>query len=307
MNIFRISTLGSTRCGITLVEVLVTIGVIGILSALLFPAIQQGRESARLNVCKYNLHQIGIAMQNFHDAEKQFPNLAIPWVDLLPYLEQKSLHSQLAPPNFKVSHGLTSPQVYLCPSDPEAKSSDMRLSYTVNNGSRIRPPNGLISQFGPSRLQDVTDGLSSTAMVSERLVTLSTQEAYQSMAVGSPKRSIWMTPREYFPGEESLFCEDARSIKNFSVIELGPKPAIDILLYTMGVSYNHIGTPNLPWFYNGDNPLAEGLRPPGSMHRNGVNLLMCDGSVHFISDQIDDQVWRAIGSRNGNEPVPLLP
>lgn len=99
----------STRCaGFTLVELLVVIAIIGLLTALLLPAVQAARESARRASCTNNMKQIGIALHNYHDAHKTFPpmvvlggnSLAIPrpayhhtWLTkILPFLEQRSIY-----------------------------------------------------------------------------------------------------------------------------------------------------------------------------------------------------------------------
>ena len=98
----------SPRRGFTLVELLVVIAIIGTLIGLLLPAVQSARESARMNTCRNNLKQMGIALQNFHDARQSFPyGGRIPvttqsqgnwnWrVDLLPFMEETSLYSSLS-------------------------------------------------------------------------------------------------------------------------------------------------------------------------------------------------------------------
>ena len=87
------------RAGFTLVELLVVIAIIGILIALLLPAVQAAREASRRSACQNNLRQIGLAAQNFHDSRKAFPPLRLAggdgwatfWVMILPYVEQGSL------------------------------------------------------------------------------------------------------------------------------------------------------------------------------------------------------------------------
>jgi prepilin-type processing-associated H-X9-DG protein len=298
----------STRypAGITLVEVLVSIGVIGVLGALLFPAIQQGREAARRNTCKNNLYQIGVATQNFHDVYRKLPDTLTPFERLLPFVGEEARYRERVSTESGGKQEMTGPSIYVCPSDPEAKSSDARVSYSISRGSLIQFSNGIFQGSAPSRLGDVTDGLSNTALYAERLVFKKPAPQTREQARLSPQRAIWIPPRSFAPGEEKAFGEFAQQLESVDQLELGSTGnATDFI--GSEIHYNHLGTPNLPWLFNGDNSDLEGLRPPGSMHNNGVNLLMCDGSVHFISDQIDDQVWRAIGSRNGNEPVPLLP
>jgi prepilin-type N-terminal cleavage/methylation domain-containing protein len=99
---------GRSRCGFTLVELLVVIAIIGVLVALLLPAVQAARESARRITCGNNLKQIGLAMLEYHDAALEFPKGAytsaagrdvedgLGWATkLLPYIEQMPLFNQL--------------------------------------------------------------------------------------------------------------------------------------------------------------------------------------------------------------------
>ncbi len=100
---------GQRRVGFTLVELLVVIAIIGILVALLLPAIQAAREAARRSQCKNNLKQIGLALQNHLDARKSFPMGCLEWrttgnaklrqwawsAKILPYLEEQTLYQQI--------------------------------------------------------------------------------------------------------------------------------------------------------------------------------------------------------------------
>jgi len=111
------------RFGFTLVELLVVIAIIGILVALLLPAVQAAREAARRMSCSNNLKQLGLALHNYHDVYKRFPHNAVLWppgsgnvydwsnaskgsmlVKLLPFVEQQPLYSQM---NFTVAHAWT--------------------------------------------------------------------------------------------------------------------------------------------------------------------------------------------------------
>lgn len=108
------------RRGFTLVELLVVIAIIGVLVAMLLPAVQAAREAARRSSCSNNLRQLGIALQNYHDSAKRFPPGSFPsrpdlsspgrlrafhhtWLtSLLPYIEQGNIHSQI---NFQAAPG----------------------------------------------------------------------------------------------------------------------------------------------------------------------------------------------------------
>src|SRR5688572_11652330 len=89
------------RPGFTLVELLVVIAIIGVLVALLLPAVQAAREAARRMKCGNNLKQLGLGLHNFHDTRLKFPentNGSVGWTCLiLPYIEQKSLGDQVLP------------------------------------------------------------------------------------------------------------------------------------------------------------------------------------------------------------------
>src|SRR5215211_6803307 len=93
------------KSAFTLVELLVVIAIIGVLVALLLPAVQAAREAARRMQCTNHLRQLSLSLQNFHDINSTFPKHLSPngvtgvsWLCLvLPYLEQKSLFDQLQP------------------------------------------------------------------------------------------------------------------------------------------------------------------------------------------------------------------
>src|SRR5688500_11330903 len=132
------------RRAFTLVELLVVIAIIGILVALLLPAVQAARESARRMQCSNNLKQLGLAFHNYHDNYKQFPMAwfitgTTPWnskawgVSLLPFIEQQPLHDQydskrLA--NFGNNPTVirTPIAVFICPSVP----GGIARRYTIN-------------------------------------------------------------------------------------------------------------------------------------------------------------------------------
>ena len=120
------------RPGFTLVELLVVIAIIGILVALLLPAVQSAREAARHTQCANNLKQIGLAMYGYHDTNGRLPGAAntccvkgeIWSTELLPYLEEQNLHSAIDPQSHmrKQSPWLytTVVPVYICPTDERA-------------------------------------------------------------------------------------------------------------------------------------------------------------------------------------------
>jgi prepilin-type N-terminal cleavage/methylation domain-containing protein len=191
------------RRGFTLIEVLVVIAIIGLLVALLLPAVQAAREAARRMQCSNNLKQLGLALHGYHDAVGSLPwgegpddwNNWSAHVMLLPYLEQGGLYNALNfvsyasgdfllpgspnPAGANATAQLTRLAVLLCPSDLDRLTAPHgHVNYCVNAGNDRNfapksPPSGLFAQApycpGTVRFQDVTDGLSQTAAVSERV------------------------------------------------------------------------------------------------------------------------------------------
>ena len=196
----------SWRGGFTLVELLVVIAIIGILVALLLPAVQVSREAARRLQCKNHLKQWSLAMHLFHDTKNQLPigsrtNPRQTWVMYLwPYIEEHALDSQneiqehfYLPPGTigETLDGLTGQYVslYYCPSDIGSDQTKgwyqrRRGNYVVNWGNsrygQVQEPEGLApfshvqgdrTQPRPTKFAQVIDGTSNTLLMSEILKT----------------------------------------------------------------------------------------------------------------------------------------
>jgi prepilin-type N-terminal cleavage/methylation domain-containing protein len=199
---------GHCRRGFTLVELLVVIAIIGILIALLLPAVQAAREAARRTQCSNNLKQLGIGLQNYHDANKSFPfgvggtDLGISpppqhnwarasgFIPLLPYVEQQALYNQIVtggngnPPygptawSAWVVWDVTLP-AFQCPSDGGGmrSSTNRNNNYAFSRGDTIVGVNnatsatrGIFAYGNPTiKMSDITDGTSNTVAMSERV------------------------------------------------------------------------------------------------------------------------------------------
>ncbi len=319
------------RAGFTLIELLVVIAIIGVLIALLLPAVQAAREAARRAQCTNNLKQIGLAVHNYLDVHNRFPigrgtRPPRPYNDtsrynysgfsmILPQLEQTPLYSAI---NFSLTINLqagnTTAQVtvlsnYLCPSESQKTPAESAgVSYRFNEGANIlygyaetdpagnnklmTPPNGPFFPERSVRLSEVTDGTSNTALASERLMGDFNQ------GIATPRRDVYNSP--VYPNtldEASQACESMSNLDISSSGESGSgAPWLDGFLHTS--IYKHVSTPNKKSCYHRPDRL---VMTASSNHPGGVNVAFCDGSVKFIKDSISPAPWRAIGSMNGAE------
>ncbi|MEN6498290.1 MAG: DUF1559 domain-containing protein [Thermoguttaceae bacterium] len=319
------------RRGFTLVELLVVIAIIGILIALLLPAVQAAREAARRSQCTNNLKQIALAVHNYHDVYQAFPRYAYgvatssgmsnyqsmsAHMKLLPYVEQMPLYTQLnmkaswaAAPNDSLRKTIVS--TFICPSDltPPPNTSELgSCNYPVSAGSCLAwststQQNGVFQLGRDTRFASITDGTSNTIMLGENIVGDNDGNVYR---VGEMVRGVSFSGFA-FPTQAQLetygqSCDAAKS-NHFSNIGFWwIKP-------TLGQTvFNTVAPPNWKWptcficsgCGESDNP---GVAPARSRHPGGANHALGDASVRFISDTVDFSVYQAAGSIDGGEAV----
>jgi prepilin-type N-terminal cleavage/methylation domain-containing protein len=299
--------LSSLKRGFTLVELLVVIAIIGVLVALLLPAVQAARESARRMKCQNNLKQLGVALHNYHDIHGRVPPAGIhnqgsqsagssswgpSWcVMLLPMIEQGALHSQYDfsmirtrdTPNDRVVR-VTVP-AFLCPSDPPNPMPwvnsvpHARGNYACNSGpasafSVTEFPRGIRGAFSPpfywgTAFREVTDGLSNTVFLGE---IIAGREEGDS-------RGAWASPLGvFFSGTSGSSATP---------------PSVPMLINGNALDDSRRDRPARCSAPNTDRNLrciADGDRPTHALrsrHPGGVQLLLGDGSVRFTNNTIN--------------------
>jgi len=299
----------SFRRGISLVEVLITIAIVGILMFLLLYAILAGRESARDASCKNNLRQIGIACLNFENAKSKYPIHSLKAFSvqaiLLPYMGSSTFEVldfgvlSYAEPNRKViRHNVAA---YYCPSNPVAPdqfyaANQDFVSYIANLGSNRPSPNdGAFGDFRNRSLSTFRDGTSTTLAFVEAMTCVSKTGAEENTQLGG----IYQTERFYnYPEEEAEFIEACLHGDNFRTFNsLGQewkKAALP------GTYCNTFLPPNSPNCLNRHSARG-GNFSASSQHGGIVNCQFVDGSVRGVSEDVSREIWQAMGTISKGE------
>lgn len=315
--------------GFTLVELLVVIAIIGILVGLLLPAVQAAREAARRMQCSNNLKQLALATHNYHDAHRSFPSGYIRtsggagwgWGALaLPFIEQEAMFQrlqvtranldtilQLPPPD--IAQLMQIPiSIFRCPSDAGAEGNILPLSPQGRNaynpggiqaavanykGSagvlspQFRPGNsgqaiprdsrGIFVGNGKIRIADVIDGTSNTIAIGEADTLIRRSGSWVGIRSGNTM---------------------AHSSVYFVVSWAGAR-----LNQPHGAPFPNSGNSGSPDSNPGQNTPPGSNQGFGSLHSGGANFAYSDGSVTFISQDIEH---RPVYSDTGLGPVELM-
>ena len=315
--------------GFTLVELLVVIAIIAILIALLLPAVQAAREAARRIQCSNNLKQIGLATHNFENSRGELPvgwngeidltgkpKQYMPLGQILPYLEQGQLHDLFDYDyNFfkDVNHPASSQPIPLfwCPSDNAAGRewrltgidySMARANYAAcfGTGGMARDTlgtwivdsysdpaadmdtDGAFRPVEPRKFRDMTDGTSHSALAAELVA------GPDSNGSTLPDdRGIWVWPN-----------------MGGSIYTHFTSPNTSVPDTLAAGSCVNMPLDNLPC-QGIDANQAQHFAAARSRHPGGVNLVLADGHVEFLSDTIDFAVWQGLGAINDGQVLQV--
>ncbi|MDR0610494.1 MAG: DUF1559 domain-containing protein [Planctomycetaceae bacterium] len=306
------------------------IAIIGVLIALLLPAVQAAREAARRMQCTNNQKQIVLAMHNYHDVQQSFPwgargTINSTWaVQVLPFIEKNQIFTEYDFNVIYISNTILQRLVvstYTCPSDGNQNirgTATIRIHNYVAcmgregiyypYGTPRNPPNddrnGLIdgvvfgreSQYRAmfhissisgsvaayplvTTFADITDGTSNTVALSETI---------QGGSTNDTRGLIWLGTSCYFTTNQT---------PNTMVADIEANAAAES---------NHIRHPLTPMSTSSTDGDGYYMRISArSWHVGGVNAGLADGSIRFIPDQINLDIWRAAGSTNGGEIYSL--
>jgi len=310
--------------GFTLVELLVVIAIIGILTALLLPAVQAAREAARRTQCKNNLKQMGLALLNFHEANRRFPpgySAADPYSDgatdtspgwgwgalVLPFIDEQSLFATIHrdrpiqdPQN--AAAVWTTVKAYVCPSDVGRDGELVAFEVPDGFGSTI-------ALAAPSSYSACNGGDESDTSDPTGLGIFYRNSRRTRMADITDGRSKTILVGEHaWAHAEGIW---AGAISN-AVCQRGllnPCPGSGAASYpapTLVLSHSHLN--------NATSDTDGGLDDFSSRHPGGSHFVLADGSVHFLvsipGDNDDDSythdsvVFQALGTRANGESIP---
>lgn len=297
----------SWRHAFTLIELVTVLSIVALLVSLSAVGLGQIRERARLLSCSNRIRQVALAVQLHESRKKSLPSLMVGyteascWFTLAKDLGIEIDLTDYTPVYTSDNIPAFVPEAMLCPSDYGAGAN-----YRFNVGStlswqpnldHIVPDAGngvIVFDYKPLILSAISDGLSQTALVSERLSGVGYDAERRSIAVGP-----------YLPDLSPSYNEDfvVEYLRaNYSMLNKthdGGRRWTTGMWKTIG--YNHVLAPQnkVAGTFNRGSGLwcNYGCVPPTSLHSSVVSLATCDGAVRTVSENIDLSVWKSLGTR----------
>ena len=300
------------RAAFTVVELLVSIAILSILVAVTLPAVLSARASSRAVSCASNLKQWALAAALHEEAFGVIAPRGFPMHSLAtlfqPDLSTRASHVVRAEGDGQFS-------VASCPADGEARTAHGDVSYVVCRGSSDvgwsdgRPTRGVFDGAGrgePADARMVTDGLSMTAALSERLVSGRAAESSSVYRLlDGPLRGYWYVSAGPLT-EAGLLREACTGLRTTRSQTTIPGPSDRGGGYRM--EYDHLLPPNRPACLRGPQEAGvfsalDSVLPATSAHDGFVNVAYLDGSVRRAADAVDERLWHALATIAGGEAV----
>ena len=289
------------RVAFTMIELLIVVGIIGVLIALLLPAVQSAREQARRAQCVNNLTQLGIALANYASTHSvlppgvvndQGPILNLPagyhhsWVvQILPYIDQNNLYNR-----FNFVEGVYEPSndtagdlgisTLMCPSSPDPRPGSYAGCHHDVDAPIDADNHGVLFLNSRVRLGDIPDGAAYTIMLGE------IRKIGPSLGWASGTRATLRNTGQPINGPDAL-SPYFPAYGRFSPQTSSREETFDAVK-TLA---------------------ADGLWPVklaggfASFHPGGSNFLFCDGAVHHLKTSIDQRIYRFLGNRDDGEAL----
>jgi prepilin-type N-terminal cleavage/methylation domain-containing protein len=314
------------RRGFTLIELLVVIAIIGILIALLLPAVQKVREAANRTKCANNLKQMGLAFHNFHDSQNMLPASRIHYsnkggwaawtVQILPYIEQDNLYKQWRDPTYgdlARCYWQQAPetqqaqiQMYYCPS----RISKVTLSRPVGNRNTDQDEDNS-GVFHPGALTDYAASCGDRnsypdGYLDDKTANGAIIEGLATMDNTGQIVLSWHSRTNFASITDGLSNTFLVGEKHVTPTKFGTAPADHAAYHAWDVPRN-IGRCGGPGFPISPNPLGmvtEDERVFGSCHPGVCQFVFGDGSVRAIQKSIPPAVLRLLVVRNDGQPIP---
>lgn len=285
------------RTGFTLVELLVVIAIIGVLIALLLPAVQAAREAARRMSCSNNLKQFGLAIHNHHDVHNHYPAAGllparISWiVRVLPYAEQENLQDRFDLNSVYYTSGnlnaaWNSPEFIHCPSGVYKTSGSNFRSLSPANGNQRVNASHYMAVLGPIGTNPLTGQAYGSTNEGNQNGRASHHGFFDDLDTKAFRDITDGTSNTLMVGEMS-----------WEGVEAGARPWSRGCQGGCGAAKNVRYSINLQRYTSANfNDISF-----GSNHPTGTMFALGDGSVRFVAETIDFNTYLSIASRNGGE------